>query len=206
MQEFFQVAVSEFLQQSWLELIAVALGLAYLALAMRQNVWCWPCAFVSTALLAWVFFDVSLVMESLLHIYYMGMAVYGYWCWHKSKSHKALAITFWRPGQHLFALLLIASLTFISGYFLKNHSEAAWPYLDSFTTWGSVVTTYMVTRKIFENWLYWLVIDSAALFLYWDRGLYAASLLMIVYLVMVLFGIYSWWRQIEPEALMEPAR
>ncbi len=203
MLEFIQHALAEFNQQSWPELVAVALALAYLVLAMQQNVWCWPCAFVSTALFSWVFFDVSLVMESLLNVYYMAMAVYGFWCWHKGKKHKALTISFWKVNQHFYALLLIAALSLISGYFLSKHTEAAWPYLDSFTTWGSVVTTYMVARKIFENWYYWLVIDSIALFLYWERGLYASSLLMMVYLVMVVIGIYCWWRQLEPQPVLE---
>jgi len=199
MLEFLQQAAAALFQQSWAELLAVSLGLAYLILAMRQNAWCWPCAFISTALFTWVFFDVKLVMESLLNIYYMAMAVYGYWCWRQGKQERPLSISFWRPMQHVYALSLIATLTIITGALLSKNTDAAWPYMDSFTTWGSVVTTYMVARKIFENWIYWLVIDSVALFLYLDRELYGVSLLMMVYLVLVLIGIVSWWQQLNPD-------
>jgi len=92
----------------------------------------------------------------------------------------------------------VAVLTLMSGYFLSQKTEAAWPYLDSFTTWGAVVTTYMVARKIFENWIYWFVINSVALFLYIERGLYPTALLMMIYLVLVIIGIISWSRQLEP--------
>ena len=34
---------------------------------------------------------------------------------------------------------------------LSQLSFARWPYLDSFTTWGSVLTTWMVARKLLED-------------------------------------------------------
>jgi nicotinamide mononucleotide transporter len=94
--------------------------------------------------------------------------------------------------QHLIALLLIALLTFISGYLLNSGTDAQLPYLDSFTTWGSVVTTFMVARKVLENWIYWLVIDSVSIYLYIDRELYFTSMLFAVYIVIIFFGWFSW--------------
>ena len=194
--------VEGFFQQSAIELVAVGFGLAYLVLAMRESVWCWPSALISTALFTWVFFDVSLLMESLLNVYYMAMAVYGFWCWRRIKPSDGVGLTIatWRFSQHAYALSIIAGLTFVSGYFLSIKTGAAWPYLDSFTTWASVITTFMVARKIFENWFYWLVIDSVALFLYLDRGLYPTALLMMVYLVLVLFGIINWWKLMQQQS------
>jgi nicotinamide mononucleotide transporter len=50
----------------------------------------------------------------------------------------------------------------------------------------------MVTQKVLENWLYWLVIDAIAAYLYFDRGLYLTSLLFYLYLVIVIFGYLQW--------------
>ncbi len=199
MSEFFQEALAGLQAQTWPETLAVSLALAYLILAMRQSLWCWPCAFVSTALFTWLFFDVNLLMEAALNVYYLGMAVYGYWSWQKGQQGDvdALPIRTWPLRYHGIALLGILLATALSGTMLTRYTEAAWPYLDSFTTWGSVVTTYMVARKVFENWLYWLVIDSIALFLYLDRELYSTALLMMLYLVLVVLGIISWGRQLR---------
>jgi len=200
MSEIITIGIEQFSAQSLPELLAVVLAIAYLVLATRQNIWCWPCAFCSTAIFTWVFFDVSLLMESLLNVYYMVMAVYGYWCWTRGKgADRGLAIGMWTWHTHLVAILLIGALTLISGWLLHNHTAAVRPFLDSFTTWGSVVTTFMVARKIFEHWFYWLVIDSISLFLYWDRELYATALLMMVYLVLVLAGIAAWLRQLKTQ-------
>ena len=74
------------------EAVAVALGIAYLLLAVREHIACWYAAFVSTALSVYVFWDVSLVMESLLNVYYMGMAVYGWLQWRGGGLHQGAAL------------------------------------------------------------------------------------------------------------------
>ena len=66
-----------------LEALAVVFSLAYLVLAMRENSLCWFCAFFGTAIYIWVFGGVSLYMGSLLHVYYLVMAVYGWYQWRR---------------------------------------------------------------------------------------------------------------------------
>ena len=195
--EILSEAISGWLHTSLIEWVAVLLSLAYLILAMKQNPWCWPCALISTALFTWVFFDVSLIMEAALSVYYMVMAVYGYWAWRRKVNAKALVISTRPKSWHLKAIVVILGLSLVSGFILSKNTEAAWPYVDSLTTWGAVVTTYMVTQKIYENWFYWLVVDSLALALYLERGLYPSSLLMAVYLILVCIGLYQWRRELK---------
>ena len=193
-----QIVNAVFHEKSYLELIAVILSIAYLVLAMRENIWCWLCAFVSTAIYAYLFFHVFLLMDSVLHIYYMAMAGYGYWSWSRPDQAKesidTIPITTWSKITHVFVISGILAASLISGYILDVRTDAAWPYLDSFTTWASVVTTYMVAKKILENWLYWLVIDAVALTLYIERGLYFTALLFAIYLVLAVLG-FKVWRQ-----------
>jgi nicotinamide mononucleotide transporter len=70
----------------WLELVAMLLALAYVILAAQGSLWCWPAAFISTALYTVIFYDVLLLMDSALNAYYLVMAVYGYWAWQKNTS------------------------------------------------------------------------------------------------------------------------
>jgi nicotinamide mononucleotide transporter len=78
---------------------------------------------------------------------------------------------------------------------MHQYTSAAWPFVDSFTAWASVISTVLVIRKVLENWLYWLVIDSISLYLYIDRGLYLTALLFAGYLVICVFG-YLRWRKV----------
>lgn len=179
------------------EVAAVGFGIAYLALAMRQNSLCWYAAFIGTGIGAAVFWNVSLLMESALNVYYLAMAVYGWWSWRSGKEDKPLPIQRWGWQQHSYALGLVVLLTLSSGYWLENYTHAALPYLDSFTTWGAVVTTWMVARKVLENWLYWLVVNNAAAYMYIHQELYLFAALMLVYLVMVIFGWFSWHKEYQ---------
>ncbi len=178
---------------SALEVIAVTLGVAYLLLAMRENILCWYAAFISTAIFLFLFWQVNLLMESALQVYYLGMAVYGWWHWRTGQhEEKQLPISSWSARIHCKALGLIAVASLVSGFLLQQFTDAALPYLDSFTTWGSLVTTWMVARKVLENWLYWLVIDSVSIYLYIDRELYLTALLFAAYVVIVIIGYVKW--------------
>jgi nicotinamide mononucleotide transporter len=177
------------------ELAAGVLGIAYLLLAMRQSLWCWYAAFASTSIFLFLFWDVDLLMESALQVYYLAMAVYGWWHWQQgSDDAEQLAISRWSLRRHALAITAILCISAASGLALQQLTGAALPYLDSFTTWSSVLTTWMVARKILENWLYWLVIDSISIYLYIDRELYLTALLFAVYVVIVIFGFRTWLR------------
>ena len=105
-----------------------------------------------------------------------------------------LPIQRWALPGHVTAIGAVVIAASVSGYLLSAHTDAALPYLDSFTTWGSILTTWMVARKVLENWLYWLVIDSVSIYLYLDRELYLTALLFVAYLVIVIFGYLRWLR------------
>lgn len=179
-----------------LEAVAVVFAIAYLLLATREHIACWYFAFVSSAIYTLIFWDVSLLMESMLNVFYVVMAVTGWFEWryggaeHEGVPIRSLAL--WQHGL-IIASLLVAAL--INGWLMDKNTSAAWPYLDSFTTWASVVTTFMVVWKILENWLYWLVIDSISIFLYLDRELYLTAGLFAGYVVIVIYG-YLKWRKI----------
>jgi nicotinamide mononucleotide transporter len=198
-------------QMSGWELAAVVLAVAYLLLAVRQNRWCWAAAFVSTAIFTVLFWNVQLVMQSALNGYYMAMAVYGWWHWqHGDGGDQAggLPIHRWGAKQHAVALGMITAFALVSGYLLDRHSDAAWPYLDSFVTWGAVVTTFMVARKVLDNWAYWMVINSLAIVLFVDRGMALTALLHATYLVISVFGWISWirdYRRQPAKTAVEPS-
>ncbi|MCW8126933.1 nicotinamide riboside transporter PnuC [Microbulbifer halophilus] len=184
---------TSFAAMSLWELAAVVLALAYLLLAMREKILCWYAAFSSTAIYLVLFWDVSLLMESALQVFYLLIAVYGWRQWkNRNGGQQSLHIHRWSPTVHLAAIATVALLTLVCGYGLQRYTDAAMPYLDSFTTWGAVVTTYMVTRKVLENWLYWVVVDGAAIYLYIDRELYLTAVLFVLYVIIVIIGFFNW--------------
>ena len=184
------------------EIVAVVLAVAYLLLAIRQNIWCWFCAGVSAAIYVWLLFGAKLYMESALNTFYFVMAIYGWYVWMSGRSdgHERPVVA-WPIRTHMIAIALVIVASAASGYLLSTRTDAAFPYIDSLTTWAAIWATFLVARKVLENWWYWLVIDVASVFIYWSRDLELTSLLFVLYVIMIPFGIVSWtrsYREVTP--------
>jgi nicotinamide mononucleotide transporter len=192
--------VSAWRDTSWVEILAAVLAVAYLLLAIRQRLECWVAAFVSSALYVWVFFTAHLYMESVLNAFYAAMAVYGFRQWRQGAGGSVLAVSRWPKVRHLAGVLGILCLSAISSHFLRRFTPAAWPFVDSMVTWSSVFATFLVARKVYENWHWWLVIDSVSLCLYFTRHLYLTMLLFVLYLMLIVIGMRQWRRALGAPA------
>ena len=179
---------------AWIiEGIGAALAVAYLLLALKQNKLCWFAWIASSILYLYVMYQAGLYMESLLQVFYLCMGFYGLSQWTKTiNNNQNTYVDIWSIGNHIFAISLIIVLSFLSGILLSNFSNAALPFIDAFTTWGAIVASYMVAKKILENWIYWFVIDFISVFIFASRGLYFTSALFVTYLVIIYFGYKSW--------------
>jgi nicotinamide mononucleotide transporter len=185
---------------SWIEILAAVLAVLYLVLAIRQRLSCWVAAFISSCLYVWVLFGARLYMESVLNAFYAAMAVYGFWQWRQRRGGAALVVCRWPIATHLAGMAGIVVLSSVSSYFLRRYTPAAWPFMDSMVTWSSVFATFLVARKVYENWHWWLVIDTVSLCLYFTRHLYLTMLLFGFYLVLIVLGMRQWRR-----SLLSPA-
>lgn len=180
------------------EIVAVVLAVAYLLLAIRQNIWCWLCAGLSTAIYVYLFVDARLYMESALNVFYFAMAVYGWYAWRYSSGDGAeLPVTVWPLQTHVIAVAIIIAVAGLNGYLLASYTDAEFPYLDSLTTWAAIWATFLIARKVLENWAYLLVIDFVSIGIYWVRGLELTALLFVLYVIMIPFGFLSWRRSMQ---------
>lgn len=179
------------------EAAAVLLAVAYLLLAIRQNAWCWAAALVSAAIYLVLMYEARLYMQSLLQLFYMGMAAYGWWHWLRGAGGDELPVTSWDRSDHVLPLALIAATGLAVGWFLSETSDAAHPFLDALAACGAIVTTWMVARKVLQNWHYWFVIDAVSVYLYASQGLWLTALLFLAYLFLILVG-YQQWRASMP--------
>lgn len=199
--------LSGFTAMSHWEYIAVGFSIAYLLLAVKESLWCWPAAFFSTFIYTILFFNGALLMESLLNVYYMGMAVYGWTAWHKHNKGPDLiekmevSIQYWGLKRHLKIIAITTLVSIAVGYIMSNYTHADFAYLDSFTTCFAAVTTYLVTQKVLENWLYWIVIDGASIYLYVEKGYYPTVVLFICYTIMAAWGFSTWYQEYEKNRL-----
>ncbi len=191
-------AVAQFVQQlmatSTAEWIAVTLALAYVWLAARQNSWCWACAFASTAIYTWLFWQVTLPFQSALNFYYMIMAGYGYYQWNRGGSDTApvRSLSWW---WHALLIPGMLGLAWVLAGLAESQFQSEHLYLDASIHLLSVVTTFMVAHKILQNWLYWFVINLASAYLFAQSGLMLSACLFLGYVGFSVYGYREWWKQ-----------
>lgn len=190
------------------EAVAVVLALAYVLLAAKESLWCWPAALFSTAIYTVIFWEVALLMESVLNAYYMVMAVYGFWLWRKGDKGSHTTIQRWRWQRHLVWAALMAAIALVVGYVMATYTSADYPWLDAATTVFAVFATWLVAQKVLENWLYWIVIDIVSIYLYLNKGLLLTSALFVLYVGIAAAGYWLWYQRLyprRPRALQQPA-
>lgn len=212
LQEIESLLYNALAAMSWLEGLAVLLGLAYVILAARESIWCWPAALISTSLTIYILIEAQLYAETALNAFYWIMAIVGWWSWAKKKRliqtaetelseerQNKLSIIRWPLRSHLLLVVANTAGTLLLGWLLWTYTNNANPYLDAFTTVFSLFTTWMVTQKVLENWLYWVVIDAASVYLYASRDLYLFALLFILYTIIALVGFYEWRKRYQTQ-------
>ena len=176
-----------------IEIIAVISAILYLLLAAKEDIKCWYAAIISSLLYFFIMYDAGLIMEAYLQVFYIIMALYGLLQWTKLiQINSNNTIRTWSNIQHFITISSVIILAIITGFILTKYTNAAMPFLDAFTSWGAIVTTYMVAKKILENWIYWFVIDAISIYLFLSRGLYLTSILFFVYLIIICFGYIAW--------------
>ena len=140
----------------------------------------------------------GLYMEAYLQIFYVFMGFYGWSQWKTKTSNVSnFVVNTWNKSQHLFATSMVLILSIISATLLRFFTDAALPFLDALVTWGAVVATYMVAKKLLENWIYWLVIDSISIFLFISRDLLPTAFLFGMYIIIIVYGYHSWSKKFQ---------
>ena len=176
------------------EAVSVVFGLLYAILAVRRTRWCWVFGGIGSAILAVLAWEAKLPMQACLQGYYVGMAVYGFWHWSRDDGASKSAVTTWPLRAHLISWVVIVVLSALSSRYLASETPAAWPFLDSLTTWGSLLATWLTAQVKLENWLYWIAFDAIAIFLFVSQGLMFVALLFTAYLLISAFGFVTWLR------------
>ena len=185
----------EFKNTSWLEWIGFITTIACVYLAAKQNIWNWPIGIISVVTYMVVFFKSQLFGDAGLQIYFLGTSIYGWYFWIKKKEANEKPVTSLTFKQLLWILLATLVLAGSLGLFLKNYTPTNVPYIDGFCTSISFIAQILMTRKILQNWAFWIFVDICYVPLYLYKNLYLTSILYIVLLVLAYLGHVDWRKE-----------
>lgn len=189
--------LAEFLKQmTWVEWGAAAFTLVNVWLVARADIRNYPFGVVSVILYAWVFWTQHLYANFWLQLaYYLPMQFIGWWVWLRTGPEKDddLPVVGLSPRARLGWIGATAVGTGLAGLLMARTTNNPQPYVDAFTTVGSVIGQYMLTRKWMENWIAWLAVDVVFVFWLFPRaGLWASTVVYAVLMVICAIGLAKW--------------
>ncbi|MFN3876664.1 MAG: nicotinamide riboside transporter PnuC [Flavobacteriales bacterium] len=177
-----------------IEAIAAAGNLAYTVLMLYERRAGWLFGIAASALGIALFLHQQVYAQAALSGYYVAMGVYGWWSW-RGEGAAQLPITRRAARFHAAALLGGALLSLLLAFGLKLLPDARFTGLDGCATAFSLLATWMLARKMLENWAYWIVADAAAIALYALLGLWWYTALYAAYVAISARALRRWHRE-----------
>ena len=191
-----------------IETIAAVIGLTYLFLEYKANVWLWPVGIVMSLFYVIIYVTGKFYADAALQVYYIGANIYGLMKWTASRrggggsagmedSEVRICNT---PKRSWLPLLLISAALWALIYLiLHTWTDSPVPIGDAFTTALSIVAMWMLSRKYIEQWLFWVVVNVVCVALYLWKGLYPTAALYCVYVVVAVMGYFRWKKMAAEE-------
>lgn len=192
--------IIDWLLQHGVEVLGALLGVVYIFLSIKQNIWTWGVGLLSSILYVYVYFTSKFYADMGLQMYYVAVSIYGWYFWLKGNAvnqEEELKASK-TPKKYWIWIVLASVVLFLFIHFvLRNYTDSPVPVADSVTTALSVVATWMLARKYVEQWLFWVFIDAFSAYLYAIKGLFPTVLLFVVYTVMAIVGYFKWMKEIK---------
>ena len=192
---FTDLLADQFAHTTWPEWIGVVTGFICIYLAAKENVWNWPISIISVLAYAWVFFDATMYGDMALQFYFLFTAFYGWYYWIQKKDNTDhRPVTAIKGREWLIIVFSVAVLSGLLGLFLDHYTNTDVPYADGFCTALSFAAQILLTRKVLENWILWIIVDICYVPLYIYKHL-NLSAVFYGFLIIIAFMGYLDWRK-----------
>ena len=186
------------LQTTWLEAIAVVMGIVSVYFSRKENILVYPTGLINTTIYIWLSFKGQLFGEATVNLYYTIMSVYGWLIWSKRKENRELAVhieystrKMWIQQLGFFAFFYLV-IFFALLYLKKAFAPGVIPVADAFASATAFTGMWLMTRKKVESWWWWIATNITSIPLYFVKGYVFTSVYYLILLVMAISGLIAW--------------
>jgi len=199
---FFDIFYQNLLQSTWLEAIAVLLGLMSVWYAKKANILVYPTGIVSVLIYVFLCYYAGLYADMGINFFYFVVSIYGWYKWtRKDDANNELPISRCSPTQHLAGIVAAVFFFLVLQYVLRHYTDSTVPYVDSFTTAIFIVGMGLMALKKIENWIYWIIGDLVSIPLYFHKDLVLTSFQYLIFLILAILGYLEWQRKLKQPVL-----
>jgi len=196
--EFFNKLISGIQDTKLLEFIAVIFGIASVLFSRKENILVYPTGIINTVLYTWFCFSWwGLYAEGSLNFYYTIMSIYGWYIWTRKTNNKTIEITWNSRKDWIVSILFFITCWIVLYLVLKHYTKSNVPLGDSFASATAYTGMWQMTRKKIENWIWWILTNTASIPLYFYKGAVFTSFQYIVFLMLAIVGFIEWKKKIS---------
>jgi nicotinamide mononucleotide transporter len=188
-------------ETTWVQWLAVALGVAEVLLARSNNIWLYPTGIAATLLSILLLMEVQLYAESALNVYYVVMSIYGWVHWIKKRDAPPVKITYSNKNEWLISLAISLGGWAVLYVLLKNFTPSNVPVWDAFVSSTAWAGMWLLARRKMENWVFLNISNLFAIPLLFYKKLPMFAALTVFLFVVAIFGYFEWKRQAESPKL-----
>ena len=159
---------------------------------------------IQCALYAIISYKATYYGETLLNVAFLiPMEFVGFKAWMKNMNAENAEVVklqmTWK--QRIIWAMVLAAGTLVLGLILKHFNDAM-PFMDSFTTVGTMIAFVLTVKRFSENWWIWVAINVATVIMWLsnvisggENASIATLLMWSVYLVNSIIMLIRWQRE-----------
>lgn len=179
-----------------LEYSAVVLNIVFTILIGREIRSGWLFGFVAALIGVLLYAVQNAWLMAALNLFYAVMGLYGWWNWGRGEASEKIT----RAGgqQHVVLIFLGVIGAWILMFLMQSLGQSgAYLGMEAFIASFAMVATWMMSKKVLENWFYWTAGDLVAvLYNHWI-GYDGYALLNAIYIVLAIVGFMRWRKQMN---------
>lgn len=177
-----------------IEIVTFIFGILSVYLAKKENILVYPTGMICTILSVYIMFNAKYYADMSINIYYSIMSVYGWFQWKKITNGKVLSISRTNLKEKIIGIVLFLKTAIICIYIYKffNYKLQINNYLDIFTTSLFFTAMWYMAKKKIENWTLWIVGNTFAVYIFFDRQLYIIAIQYIIFTILAISAYIEW--------------
>lgn len=191
-----------------LQIVGTTLGLIYLWLEYKANIWVWIVGAIMPMVHGMLYLTNGIYADAAMQLYYVAAGIYGLAVWLRSDKRrkeegsevKSGGIRHTPRRWYVWLFVTYALLHILLYWLLVEYTDSRVPILDSMSTALSIVAMWMLSRKLVEQWLVWLVVDMISVGLYFYKGIPLTAGLYTIYCLLAIAGYLRWRKQARIES------
>jgi nicotinamide mononucleotide transporter len=200
-----QQVISQFLNDlhhtTWLEFIAVVLGIASVIFSRKENILVYPVGMISTGMFVPLYIIHGLYADASVNLYYTVMSIIGWFMWsRKSDGKTTLHITASTKKDWINTFVFFIICWTVLYFLLSRFTNSTVPIADSFTSGAAFTGMWLMNKKKLENWTWWIITNLASIPLNFYKHLVFASFQYVVFLILAVMGYITWRKKLQHAA------